>query len=218
MGYNEISAPGYQNLVRRVFGLTGPGGNIPTVAPEIQGIAILQPANKEHDRLRGEDILCAGTFVTGTGATRPYVGLLNPAASNRVVVLELVRATVWDSAVANLPGFIKIDLVTNLTAFLGAVQIPAPRDTRLSQVAGWAGNGAQYQTGNVGGAIPTGFVVDTFSAGVANVITARDYADIVLTPGWGIIVGHAAAFSATANVGAHFRWFEKLFEPQESTA
>jgi len=90
MAYNEISLPKWQDLVRRRFGLTGPGGNVPVVASEIQPVVIVEPALPEHEVLRGTTHYLRSIFRTIANAQRGAVGLVNPVGSGKIVVVDRV--------------------------------------------------------------------------------------------------------------------------------
>lgn len=132
MAYNEISLPNWQQLVRRIFGLTGQGGNVPVLAPEIQPVVMVQPAVPEHDYLRGVKRWSGTRGVSGTVSTAPAVGVYNPAGSGRLIVLERIVLSITTSAAGQ--AIATVDTETNVVALLvndWAVTNFCPRDTRV---------------------------------------------------------------------------------------
>lgn len=87
MAYNEITLPDWQQLVRRMFGLQGSGGNVPVLASEIQPIAIVQPFAAEFEVLLGRKLFCGSISNDWNTAESAANELENPAGSNLVVVV-----------------------------------------------------------------------------------------------------------------------------------
>lgn len=214
MAYNEITLPYWQNLVRRKFGLVGPGGNVAVVAPEIQPVVVIAPAGEEDRRLRGEDKYGFSQGGIGTGLNRPYVGLVNPVGSNKLGVIFRISAAAFDTGGAANVGKMVIDTTTNLAPFLGTIQNVVPEDVRTALVPGSPTAGLSPQTGS-SAALTTGFPLRFWNQIGTNIREIVVEAGIILLPGWGIAVTNQSV-AASAQIEAHFDWYEKPFEPSEA--
>lgn len=209
-GYNEVGLPNWQNLVRRVFGLSGAGGNVPVLAPEIQPVAILQPDNAEYRRLRGDQLWAAGDDRTG-GLTANVVAIVNPAGSGRLVVIEWLEARASGAAASQFA--VRIDTQTNVEALANTVTAirHAPRDSRMI-VPGGGIPAAVLRFGNA--AASTGFVLGfglNVSAFPDFPITVES---VVLTPGFGVLAQNE---TAGQRIQWLLRWYERILETSEET-
>lgn len=211
---NEITLPNWQNTVRRVFGLVGPGGNVPVLSPEIQPVVLLQPDNPEFRRLRKEALWSGGRGSSSAAGTLATGGMVNPSTSGTLAVIERVTCHAW-SAIANLECRLLIDTEANVIARCPNVATAAdssPRDTR-TLVPGAGQPGVVIRYGAAAGAL-TGFVVRRFFTGNIGDPSNEEARDIVLTPGWGIYFACVQA-GAGQTVLPTFEWYERPMETAE---
>lgn len=215
MAYNEVTLPQWQQLVRRVFGLTGPGGNIPTIAPEITPVVVLQPHSAEFRKLRNENLWSAAIAQTSGAAVVGGGGLVNPVGSGVLVVIERIALSFVSPAGVAQEINVRLDSQVNIEADLPAASTEfSPRDTRLIPGAGTPFPAAVPRTGQT--AAPSGFFLSRWifpAAGTwAHMYPVNQ--DIILTPGFGV-----AAFQNAVGVGStiivNFDWYERFLEPAE---
>jgi hypothetical protein len=101
VAFNEITLPRWQNYIRRRFGLVGPGGNVPVVAPEIQPTAVVEPAAFEHEAERGIRHYQQGDTVAAAGNSYLWMQLLNPTTSNVIAVVTGLDVTYANSGTSH---------------------------------------------------------------------------------------------------------------------
>lgn len=212
--YNEITLPRWQNLVRRLFGLQGPGGNVPLITPEIQPIAIIQPESCEFPLMRGE--VPYGGHITQVGAAglRPIVALVNPAGSNTLVLVDIIEYQAIDTA----PQFIEA-IVSSTTQ--GAIEAIAPtlsntilcRDGRRTFFQTQAGAAVmrQGQTNTVFALFFSGRRFGSSAVAAFNA-TAGIARGIVLVPGQGVVVSTLVAGTAAHRIDVNWEWRERQFD------
>jgi len=140
VAYNEISLPKWQDFVRRRFGLTGPGGNVPVLASEIQGVAVLEPAAFEHELLRHVLHFNGSTgFSTAGTAGQNRVILSNPAGSNKLVVVQSIDTLLThehdaSSMLYQTTLYMNDDVANPIAWDSGPWSGGAPCDARISRV------------------------------------------------------------------------------------
>lgn len=203
MAFNEISLPTWQNLVRRVFGLTGGGGNVPLLAPELQPVVVVQPDVPEYALLRGEIPMITNFNVAAGGAGNLSAGQVrNIADSGRLIIIDRVQ---WNAVggvrfafafnAVDLPSIISPDaMVKDVRRFTPGTQFIGAARLSQQNVSGGAALGsiltAQFsqQSGSTGG--------------------------FVLPPNWGFIL------QTTNNVAlqATLEWRERALENMEAEA
>lgn len=217
MAYNEISLPQWQNLVRRVFGMTGPGGNLPTVAPELQGVVILQPSLSEYRRLRGEKLWSSSRRNDSGVGTVGTVGFVNPAGSGAIVVVERAYiACISGTATTFCP--LMMDTQANVegsTPGVAGVITQSTRDSR--EITPGAGQSAAIQRfGPV--AVPANGFQLTAAFANAIALSPPSYApaveEIVLFPGFGLLASANQSGAGNAVI-LQLQWYERILEQAE---
>jgi|SRR5215510_6553936 len=217
-GFNEVSLPQWQQVIRRVFGLTGPGGNVPSIAPEIQPIVVLQPDLPEFRWLRREVPWAARRGNSGGAATLPTLGFINPAGSGTLVVLERMELSCLPLA-AQSSIIVSLDTEANVVGntpggVSGATNISA-RDTRVTQVAGSGTPAAVVRFGPVA-APAAGFGLREYvTATVATVQLLDAVPNVVLFPGWGITAWYNQT-GAGSTLAVNWTWYERALEQAEN--
>lgn len=218
MAYNEVSLPQWQQVIRRVFGLTGPGGNVPTIAPEIQPVVMLQPDLAEFRWLRKESTWAGRRGNSGGVGTVPTIGFLNPLGSNTLVVLDTLHISLIGLA-AQSSVIVSLDTQTNVEGntpggVAGATNFSG-RDSRIVQPAGSGTPAAVIRFGPVA-APAAGFgVLELVTAGTAPAYWLDVVKDIVLFPGWGITLFYNNTGAGTT-LTVSFRWYERPAEQAEA--
>jgi hypothetical protein len=101
MAFNEITLPRWQQLVRRRFGLVGPGGNVPVLAAEIQPTVEVEPAAFEHEALRGIFHYSLFDNVGAAGNSVLWIELKNQSDSNKLIVVKGVRVLYSNSGTSH---------------------------------------------------------------------------------------------------------------------
>lgn len=206
MAYNEISVPHWQNLVRRVFGLTGAGGNVPLLAPEIQPVAIIQPATADQRIYRGETPFATAleTFLPAAG-NRAAIQMRNDSDSGRMVIIEICKAF----AVGGVrPAFslTELDLAVGISANSAFV-----RDSRRQPPGVACITPALLFSYKDNSAVTEG----TCLAGGPDGEGRIEMRDIVLMPGAALLVN---AFVLATKIGVYVEWYEKPFDVAEGSA
>lgn len=195
---NELQTARYDNLVRRLGGLLGPGSKVTETLSELFPVI-------ETERLPAE-LLFLGGWITGmntqivnaTVGQTSRVQVFNPTGSGKIAVLTAVHLTNGGSAQT-------IDWQINETP-LAALNTGITRDTHAGFSVGTAVGTTELSTGNTpraGTFIVTGN--STFVFEVQNGIA-------VLAPGSGVEFGTNAD---NVTLAATFFWRERVALPSE---
>ncbi len=218
MAYNEVTLPQWQNLVRRVFGLVGPGGNTPLLAPEIQPVVTLQPDNAEFRRLRLEKLWGGGDIVNGGAGVFPCLGLNNPAGSGTMIVFERVKFWVFDSATPT-DATLRIDTQANVAAATPTLRnttFSGPRDSR--EIVAGAGTPAAVLRAGTAAAPAAGFRLGfVHNQSITFQDQTNEVPQIVLLPGFGLLLVGGTAV-ATCVLSWSLLWYERPLEEAENRA
>lgn len=221
--YNAISLPNWQQLVRRIFGLTGPGGNVPTLSPEIQPVAIIQPDQAETWILR-DRLPCVGfaRAAAGGGTAGLGVQLLNPTGSGKLIVIETWRARAIRAGPGARGGTITFEINQNTLPTLGNA---SSRDMRrLVTPAGQMRQSAIAIGAAVGvlasWAYPGTFITtDSVPNDIENEPAQNTYPileNLILLPGFSILQREATPADAQAkSCDALVHWYERPLERAE---
>jgi len=86
----ELQQNRYDQLVRRVGGIIGPGSKVAEALSELFPVLDLENMPSELLVLGGTRIVFGGGTVTGVAGQAPKMGLFNPANSGNIVILTAV--------------------------------------------------------------------------------------------------------------------------------
>lgn len=210
--YNEVTLPQWQNVIRRVFGLQGPGGNVPIVAPEIVPVVILQPSHPEFHLLRKEKLWRMGRVNAGGVGTVGSIGIVNPSTSGVMAVFTRILHSGFSSG-AGVGMEVFLDTQLNIEAVTPNVGATVgPRDTRL--ITPGAGVPATVMRHGPTAAGFTGFQLAATSTPAANVLVTHELRDLVLMPGFGFVC--RVNLSGSGNITIlNAEWYERVLETSE---
>jgi hypothetical protein len=227
--FNAITLPRWQNYVRRRFGLVGPGGNVPVVAPEIQPTAVVEPAAFEHEAMRGIKHYQQGDTVAAAGNSWLWMQLLNPATSNVIAVVTGLDVTYANTGashagIAQIPSIGLRYAVANfsagpVTAFSTDSRRSISRAScELYHQAAAAGVFAMtenlgymtlHQTSSLNGFVAGALAMDFF--------TARHNYPVLLLPGYALAWAETAVgVNGDVYCVAQWRWYEQDLEIAEA--
>ncbi len=123
---SELQQNRYDQLIRRVGGIIGPGSKVAEALSELFPTIDVERVPGELLLLGGTQLGHGGSIVTGAVATAPRIQLFNPIDSSKIITCtsivvvtgstEVVRSTVNQTA---LPSGIGVELVRD-----GRVPIP----------------------------------------------------------------------------------------------
>ena len=120
---SELQQNRYDQIVRRVGGIIGPGSKVAEALSELFPVVDVERVPGEL-LLLGQTSLCWGSFaLTATGGNRPRIQLFNPAGSGKLGTCSKV---VVSSSSAQIVRF-----ATNNTALTTGVGTEVFRDRRL---------------------------------------------------------------------------------------
>lgn len=195
----EIQQNRYDQLVRRVGGIIGPGSKVSEVLAEL--FPMIDVENVPGELLiLGQTDICVGTSsFTSAAAEFPNIGIFNPAASGKIATVTQVLVTSGPAATINV-GHTATELGTtvNTEVFRDLRKGFANRPVvRVSQESSATGANANWQ------AVILGLTIWKLEDpnGVA-----------VLAPGTGIEVSSDQAQSL---IRASFAWRERAAETSE---
>lgn len=233
MAYNEITLPKWQDLVRRRFGLQGPGGNVPVLAPEIQPVVVVEPSAFEHELLRKNVHYLRSEYRTIGAAQYASMALRNPPDSGKFLIVERIYGFLhWLSAppawpIPITPTLIWNDEIANpvVSTFDAGPSATGPRDLRrmyqLSVGESWHDTRpAPYPAvSGVYGGIPAWPSLWPVPA-ADNLEVTFDLEDcsFLLIPGSALIVQVGLNTVSNSEIGCGWKWYEFDAEQAELTA
>jgi len=195
----ELQQNRYDQLLRRVGDLKGPGSKVNDVLQELFPTLDVENVPGELLLLMGTRIGLAGTTKSPTAGKAAGIQLFNPAGSGQLVTIS----SVYLAASANMSisyGLTTVALGTN-------TGIPRLRDSRVG--SGPSGISELRTTGDVGG--PIGGTVRMAANTTLHLVDVNSFA--VLAPGTGMSFGG----SLDINFSATFFYRERIAEPSELT-
>lgn len=195
----EIQQNRYDQLLRRVADLKGPGSKVNDVLQELFPTIDVENVPGELLALMGTRIGFAGTAVNPNAGKSPGIQLFNPADSGFLVTISSVLVG------SDATNFVRWGLTT--TALATNTAIPGFRDTRLG--TGPAGV-TQLRTSADATAVASMALRQ-----LANVtVELNDPNSVaVLTPGSGLLFVGSADVAITIS----FNYRERVAEPSELT-
>lgn len=197
---SEIQQNRYDQLLRRVADLKGPGSKVNDALTELFPMIDVENVPGELLALSQMSLAFAGVQRASIAAEFPRVMLFNPAGSGKLVVVSSVMV-VNNSSVQTIrytvtPNTIGVDL--GIALF---------RDTRLGLLSRPT---AQIQTAST--VVQTG-ATSQFNLGQNVPIVLEDENSLfVLEPGTGLEFGGDQAQSV---IQVNYRWRERVAEPSE---
>ncbi len=196
---SDLQQTRYDQLMRRVGGIIGPGSKVSEVLTELFPTLDVESVPGELLLLNGTALCMGAANITSAAGENPRVQLFNPATSGKLV-------TVSSFSVA--PGAnLTIHYATGIIALTTGIGTEVFRDRRLSAVARPS---AQIRTDST--------VAQTDGNGIIRVLNnttafIKDENSIaILPPGSGFEVGSTA--NAT-QIRVTFNWRERVAEQSE---
>jgi len=196
---SELQQTRYDQLVRRVGAIIGPGSKVSEALSELFPTLEVENLPAELQMLAGWRMAMGGTEVPATAAEVSKVQLFNPVGSGQLVVITRINATTGGTADVRM-AFTETELADETTndrfrdTRLGVATIPTASVRSESSAAGVAAQWSQRVAGNA-------VVLIEDTRGVA-----------VLAPGQGLTIGP----DITNNVNtASFLWRERVAEESE---
>lgn len=189
----------YDNLIRRVGGIIGPGSKVKEALSELFPVIDVERIPAELLWLSGWRMAFGGEAKVGAAAQTPRVELFNPVGSGKMIV---VTDFVASSSVTG-----SLLWTTTNVALTDTVSPQRMRDTRRSAF--------EVPTGEIRSLSAAGTTVGTNRIVIlANVPFhfRDDNAVAVLFPGTGLEVGHTIA---TVTLSVNFNWRERVIEKSE---
>lgn len=197
---SEIQQNRYDQLIRRVGGLIGPGSKVSEVITELFPMIDVENVPGELLALMGTNLGWASSELLATPAVRNHHQIFNPVGSTMLIVVT--RVTAFSSAASNF----------RFSNFLGAQTTLAGnerrRDTRSGTLASLV---AQQRTSQ--NAVSGGLDYRLRSVGSAETTIFDRNGLAVLFPGTGLTVT-CQTLNLDSTVG--FMWRERVFETSEA--
>ena len=111
---SELQQNRYDQLIRRVGGIIGPGSKVSEALTELFPVIDVERVPAELLLLSGTKLCNGGDFLTGVAAQRSRIQLFNPAGSGHIATITL--ATISPSSTSGVvAGLVDIELA-NLVA------------------------------------------------------------------------------------------------------
>ena len=196
---SELQQTRYDQLIRRVGGIIGPGSKVSEALSELFPVISVEDLPAELMMLAGWKMAMGGSELAATAAEVSKIQLFNPVGSGQLVVIERINAgpaTTVDIRMA-FTNTALVDESANdrfRDTRLGTATIPTASTRTDSSATGVAGQFIQRTLGN------TTIVVES-TKGVA-----------VLAPGSGLTIGPDSTNIALV---ASFLWRERVAESSE---
>jgi len=196
---SDIQQNRYDQTVRRVCGLIGPGSKVAEALTELFPVIDVERVPGELLLLGGTALCFGGAGVTGAAGERPRIQLFNPVNSGKIISVS--------SVVINSTAVIIIRATVGTIALTNGVGTERFRDTRLGGVARPAG---QIRTDSTVAITDATLQFRT----VANTPFFFDDENTVavLAPGSGLEFG---SFSVATTIEGNFFWRERVAEESE---
>lgn len=195
----EIQQNRYDQLVRRVGGIIGPGSKVAEVLTELFPVIDVERVPGELLILGQTELGVGAQSVTAAAAEFPFIQLFNPAGSGKLVTISSVVITV---------GLLTtITCAINNTEEGAAINTERFRDLRRSILNRPA---AVMRSGSQVGGIDANF---QFALNLGTGFTLHDPNGVaVLAPGSGMAVGGQLA---AGTIAVTFLWRERAAEQSE---
>jgi len=189
----------YDNLIRRVGGIIGPGSKVKEALSELFPTLDVERVPAELLWLSGWRMAWGGVSQAGAAGESPSTELFNPAGSNKMmVVTDFVASSsasstlLWTTRQGALPTTVSPELLRDTRR--GPTEKPSGQIFSISQVGTTVATNQIFLLGSV----PFHF--------------RDDNAIAVLFPGTGLEVG-IAGIAQTIKVS--YNWRERIIEPSE---
>ena len=196
---SEIQQTRYDQLVRRVAALIGPGSKVGDVISELLPIFDVENLPGELYKLSGTDLAFGGATRTGAAGEFPSLSLANPVDSGHLLTITTV--------VVGTVGTGNIRFTTSATAPTGLETPAVVRDTRQGAV-----NAPVGQVFNDSLAVNIAAINRIRVLANASITLGDANGIAVLAPGTRFIM---AADGAAATMLVTFFWRERPAEPSE---
>ncbi len=195
----ELQQNRYDQLMRRLGDLKGPGSKVSEVLTELFPVVDVERVPSELLALMGTRVAWGRVIVAAVAAQNSRAQLFNPAGSGKLITVTRLypRVTVLDAVEMGTLGV----ALANLSA------VSRYRDSRFGTTLQPVG---QLREDTNVGATPATF---RFNAQITESLPIDDENDIaVLSPGFGLVVS-----TASVNIGlvVSFMWRERTAEPSE---
>lgn len=195
----ELQQTRYDQLVRRVGGLIGPGSKVSEVLGELFPVVDLESVPGELLRLGGTFIAFGGASVTGAAGQSARLQLFNPAGSGKIVTMSHVDIGTQVTDVIRF-GVVTTALATGLGTEVHRDLRSLPPLRPTGQIRSLSSVALAPATGQVRLLSNTSYRIEDPNS-VA-----------VLLPGSGFEVGNTAV---AITVTATFFWRERVLEQSE---
>ena len=194
----DINQGRYDRLLRRTTAQVGPGSKVGNALEDLFPVLDVERAPIELLRASGWFFASRTLSVTPAAGTIASIQLFNPAGSSRLMVIEYLGVRLTNAgAMVEGPSFV---------ALTSVVAVGLQRDLRedvLTQTVG------ELQEEDDATLVTSGQIFLP-AATTVDISSGRDY--VVLGPGTGWLVKPAVV---TVSLAAHFRWRERVAEPEE---
>lgn len=195
----EIQQSRYDQLLRRVCDLKGPGSKVNDALTELFPMIDVERVPGELLILSGTRICMGGGFLAGVAAQAITAQLFNPADSGKLITVTRVYAS-W-------LGTTTVRWGTTLTTLATPIGTERFRDTRL--IVPTAPSGEIHQLSRV--ALATG-INQSRNPNNENFILDDQNGVAVLAPGTGFEIGNGVL---DLDMHYGFNWRERVAEPSE---
>ena len=195
----ELQQTRYDQLIRRVGGIIGPGSKVSEALSELFPVIDVERVPGELLLLGGTQLCFGAASLTSAVAERPHIQLFNPAGSGKLITVSSLAV----SAIANVAARYAV-VNAAVTTGVGTERF---RDGRLGLVARPVG---QIRTDSLVAIVNA----DTlFRVGSNDPVIFKDENSVaVLSPGFGLSVGLEQTNSVLI---VTFNWRERVAEQSE---
>lgn len=195
----ELQQNRYDQLIRRVGGIIGPGSKVAEALGELFPVIDVENCPGELLRLGGTILGFGGAAATGLAGQRGRVQLFNPIGSGKIVTCtSVILSTINTGTVRGI--------VTGTENTL-QVNNDRRRDTRDGVASRTT---AQIRTDSVAGVVADQILFQMLTNTPYHFLPPDGFA--VLAPGTGLLFEHN---SLTATITANFFWRERPAEASE---
>lgn len=189
----------YDELLRRVGNLKGPGSKVNDVLEELFPMFDVEHLQPENYLLRGDRLAYGGTEVPGVVAQFSAVQVFNPIGSGQIMVIEWLEARQSSSGLCRY-GMEEVALTVNSG-------LSRNRDTRLGVTEPALG---QLRTETRGVVLPP-FGITQISTGGQDLQVPSSFG--ILIPGFGFTI---VSVVANVDLAVTFFWRERATEESET--
>lgn len=199
---SEIQQNRYDQLIRRVGGIVGPGSKVSEALTELFPVIDVERVPGELLVLGGTFLCFGGSLITSIAAQFPEFQLFNPAGSGKIVTLTTLEV----SSSATTSVRVNVEPV----ALGGGIGTEKFRDTRLGTGAPAGLPSAQVRTAS--SAATTGSFGTLRMLADTQIAVTDPNGLFVLAPGTGVNFGGAVALSTLRFM---LFWRERVAEQSE---